>query len=101
MFMLDSHQQFRNIKYSVSLNSFLLQFRLRSVTSWKQSKTPNKPDYATKTQKPGTPPKAKTIWGARIDPELKGAVSVTAVVTGVESAFLRKREKHIGPLKLW
>jgi cell division GTPase FtsZ len=49
----------------------------------------------------GLPPKAKTIWGARIDPNLKGSVSVTAVVTGVESAFLRKREKHFGPIKLW
>jgi cell division GTPase FtsZ len=47
------------------------------------------------------PPKAKTIWGARVDKELKGSVSVTAVVTGVESAFLRKREKRLGPLKLW
>ena len=47
------------------------------------------------------PPKAKIIWGARVDKELQGAVSVMAVVTGVESAFLRKREKHLGPVKLW
>jgi cell division protein FtsZ len=47
------------------------------------------------------PPKVKIIWGARVDKELKGAVSVMAVVTGVESAFLRKREKHLGPVKLW
>jgi cell division GTPase FtsZ len=45
------------------------------------------------------PPNVKIIWGARVDPELKGAVSVMAVVTGVESAFLKKGEKHIGRLK--
>jgi cell division protein FtsZ len=58
-------------------------------------------NHAAEIMKRSLPPKAKTIWGARIDPEQKGSVSVTAVVTGVESAFLRKREKHLGPIKLW
>jgi cell division GTPase FtsZ len=47
------------------------------------------------------PPKAKIIWGARVDKELQGSASVMAVVTGVESAFLRRREKRLGPIKLW
>ena len=55
---------------------------------------------AAEIMKRSLPPKVKIIWGARVDKELKGAVSVMAVVTGVESAFLRKNEKHIGPIKL-
>jgi cell division protein FtsZ len=58
-------------------------------------------NHAAEIMKRSLPPKAKIIWGARVDKELQGAVSVMAVVTGVESAFLRKREKHFGPLKLW
>jgi cell division protein FtsZ len=58
-------------------------------------------NHAAEIMKRSLPPKAKIIWGARVDKELQGAVSVMAVVTGVESAFLRKREKHLGPLKLW
>ncbi len=54
---------------------------------------------AAEIMKRSLPPKVKIIWGARVDKELKGAVSVMAVVTGVESAFLRKNEKHIGPIK--
>jgi cell division protein FtsZ len=54
---------------------------------------------AAEIMKRSLPPKVKIIWGARVDNELKGAVSVMAVVTGVESAFLRKSEKHIGPIK--
>lgn len=54
---------------------------------------------AAEIMKRSLPPKVKIIWGARVDNELKGAVSVMAVVTGVESAFLRKNEKHIGPIK--
>jgi cell division protein FtsZ len=55
---------------------------------------------AAEIMKRSLPPKVKIIWGARVDEELKGAVSVMAVVTGVESAFLRKNEKHIGRLKI-
>jgi len=58
-------------------------------------------NHAAEIMKRSLPPKAKIIWGARVDKELQGAVSVMAVVTGVESAFLRKREKHLGPIKLW
>jgi cell division protein FtsZ len=58
-------------------------------------------NHAAEIMKRSLPPKAKIIWGARVDRELKGGVSVMAVVTGVESAFLRKREKRLGPIKLW
>jgi cell division protein FtsZ len=54
---------------------------------------------AAEIMKRSLPPKIKIIWGARVDKELQGAVSVMAVVTGVESAFLRKNEKHLGILK--
>jgi len=54
---------------------------------------------AAEITKKSLPPKVKVIWGARVDKELQGAVSVMAVVTGVESAFLQKSEKHFGPLK--
>jgi len=40
------------------------------------------------------PPKAKVIWGARIDPEMEDRAMVMAVITGVESAFLRKRRSR-------
>jgi len=58
-------------------------------------------NHAAEIMKRSLPPKAKIIWGARVDEELQGSVSVMAVVTGVESAFLRKREKRLGPIKLW
>jgi cell division protein FtsZ len=58
-------------------------------------------NHAAEIMKRSLPPKAKVIWGARVDKELQGSVSVMAVVTGVESAFLRRREKHLGPIKLW
>ena len=54
---------------------------------------------AAEIMKRSLPPKVKIIWGARVDSELQGAVSVMAVITGVESAFLKKSEKHLGPLK--
>lgn len=56
--------------------------------------------HAAEIMKRSLPPKAKVVWGARVDEELKGSVSVMAVVTGVESAFLRRREKRLGPIKL-
>ena len=58
-------------------------------------------NHAAEIMKRSLPPKAKVIWGARVDKGLQGSVSVMAVVTGVESAFLRRREKRLGPLKLW
>ena len=55
---------------------------------------------AAEIMKRSLPPKAKVIWGARVDSELQDSVSVMAVVTGVESAFLRKNERRLGPIKL-
>lgn len=55
---------------------------------------------AAEIMKRSLPPKAKIIWGARVEQELQGSVSVMAVVTGVESAFLRKNERHFGPIKI-
>ncbi|MEM2393890.1 MAG: cell division protein FtsZ, partial [Candidatus Bathyarchaeia archaeon] len=46
------------------------------------------------------PPKAKVVWGARIHPELEGTATVMAVLTGVESAFLKEKKKGLGPIKL-
>lgn len=57
-------------------------------------------NHAAEIMKRSLPPKAKTIWGARVDPELKGTASVMAVVTGVQSAFLKRTERRIGPIKL-
>lgn len=54
---------------------------------------------AAEIMKRSLPPNTKIIWGARVEPDLKGAVSVMAVVTGVESAFLRKNERHLGPIR--
>ncbi|MEM2385518.1 MAG: cell division protein FtsZ [Candidatus Bathyarchaeia archaeon] len=56
--------------------------------------------HAAEIVKRSLPPKAKVVWGARVDKEMHGSVSVMAVVTGVESAFLRRREKRIGPIKI-
>ncbi len=57
-------------------------------------------NHAAEIMKRSLPPKAKIIWGARVDKELQGSASVMAVVTGVESAFMKRREKHLGPIKL-
>jgi len=56
--------------------------------------------HAGELMKRSIPPKAKVVWGARVNKELEGTASVMAVLTGVESAFLRKREKRLGPIKL-
>lgn len=56
--------------------------------------------HAAEIMKRSLPPKAKVIWGARVDEELHGSVAVMAVVTGVESAFLKRREKRLGPIKI-
>jgi len=58
-------------------------------------------NHAAEIMKRSLPPKAKIIWGARVDDGLQGSASVMAVVTGVESAFLKRYEKHLGPIKLW
>ena len=34
------------------------------------------------------PPKARVVWGARVDPNLQGKVRVMVVLTGIESTFL-------------
>jgi cell division protein FtsZ len=57
-------------------------------------------NHAAEMLKRSVPPKAKIIWGARVDEALKGSASVMAVVTGVQSAFLKRYERHLGPLKL-
>ncbi|MEM3576919.1 MAG: cell division protein FtsZ [Candidatus Bathyarchaeia archaeon] len=56
--------------------------------------------HAAEIVKRSLPPKAKVIWGARVDEENRGRVAVMAVVTGVESAFLKRSEKRLGPIKL-
>jgi len=57
-------------------------------------------NHAAEIMKRSVPPKAKIVWGARVDQELQGSASVMAVVTGVESAFLKRYERHLGPFKL-
>jgi cell division protein FtsZ len=44
------------------------------------------------------PPKAKVVWGARVDPALKGKVRVMVVLTGVESTFLAEHPNRLGRL---
>ena len=51
-------------------------------------------NHAAEIMKRSLPPKVKIIWGARVDKELQGSASVMAVVTGVESAFLRRHRKR-------
>jgi len=57
-------------------------------------------NHAAEIMKRSLPPKAKVIWGARVDKEMQGLASVMAVITGVESAFLKRHEKRLGPLKM-
>jgi cell division protein FtsZ len=57
-------------------------------------------NHAAEIMKRSVPPKAKIIWGARVDQEQQGSASVMAVITGVQSAFLKRYEKHLGPLRL-
>jgi cell division protein FtsZ len=57
-------------------------------------------NHAAEIMKRSVPPKAKIIWGARVDQDLQGSASVMAVVTGVQSAFLKRYERHLGPFKL-
>jgi len=55
--------------------------------------------HAGELIKRSIPPKAKVIWGARVSKEMHGTARVMAVLTGVESAFLKKQQRHFGPLK--
>jgi cell division protein FtsZ len=57
-------------------------------------------NHAAEIVKRSLPPKAKVVWGARVEKQDEGSASVMAVITGVESAFLRRHEKRIGRLKL-
>jgi len=56
--------------------------------------------HAGELIKRSIPPKAKVIWGARVTKEMHGTATVMAVLTGVESAFLKKQQKHLGVIKL-
>ena len=44
------------------------------------------------------PPKARVVWGARVDPSLQGRVRVMVVLTGVESAFLSAQQGGVARL---
>lgn len=44
------------------------------------------------------PPKARVVWGARVDPSLQGRVRVMLVLTGVESTFLAEQPGKVGRL---
>ena len=48
------------------------------------------------------PPKAKVVWGARVDPSMDGHARVMVVLTGIESTFLSENGSRfvLGPLKL-
>jgi cell division protein FtsZ len=44
------------------------------------------------------PPKAKVVWGARVDPALQGRVRVMVVLTGIESTFLAQNASGMNRL---
>ncbi len=44
------------------------------------------------------PPKARVVWGARVDPSLQGRVRVMVVLTGVESTFLAEQPGKVSRL---
>ncbi len=44
------------------------------------------------------PPKARVVWGARVDPSLQGRVRVMVVLTGVESTFLSSQPGKVARL---
>jgi cell division protein FtsZ len=44
------------------------------------------------------PPKARVVWGARVDPSLQGKVRVMVVLTGVESTFLSEQPSTMSKL---
>lgn len=47
------------------------------------------------------PPKAKIVWGARVDPTMNGHARVMVVLTGIESTFLTENAYKValGPIK--
>ena len=47
------------------------------------------------------PPKAKIVWGARVDPTMNGHARVMVVLTGIESTFLAEQSYKValGPIK--
>ncbi len=47
------------------------------------------------------PPKARIVWGARVDPTMNGHARVMVVLTGIESTFLAENAYKValGPLK--
>ncbi len=47
------------------------------------------------------PPKARIVWGARVDPTMNGHARVMVVLTGIESTFLSENNYKValGPLK--
>ena len=57
-------------------------------------------NHAAEIMKRSLPPNAKVVWGARVDDAMQGSAGVMAVVTGVESAFLKRHQKRLGPIKL-
>lgn len=44
------------------------------------------------------PPKARVVWGARVDASLQGRVRVMVVLTGVESTFLAEQPSTVARL---
>jgi cell division protein FtsZ len=44
------------------------------------------------------PPKARVVWGARVDPALGDKVRVMVVLTGIESTFLSNQPTRLGAL---
>ena len=44
------------------------------------------------------PPKARVVWGARVDPSLQGKVRVMVVLTGIESTFLSAQPRGLAGL---
>ena len=48
------------------------------------------------------PPTARIVWGARVDPNMRGAARVMVVMTGVESTFLSQQKSgfQMGPIRV-
>ncbi len=46
-------------------------------------------------------PKSKIVWGARVNPEMKGEAHVFVCLTGVESAFLLQQEQRPRRLRIF
>ena len=48
------------------------------------------------------PPTTKVVWGARVEPNMRGSARVMVVLTGVESTFLSQQKSgfQMGPIKI-